>query len=242
MAIPDVYEVEIRAAANASGVPFEFLRAQAWHESALKADAKPQGSSARGLFQILDSNRLAYNSETGRNVTPEQLFDPMINAQVAAWLHNKIAKVYSATGIEPLKSGWFAKDPSFYGGLVALGWTAGYNGVVKVVERLNAKGFPAARITPDTVMDAAGVVVPKSKIYVDPKLVDVDGNGPYMSHPALRKHVHNIITDWALLTGREEMKPDKPPKAPRMTSGGTVAIFLGLAVGGGIILWNMTKS
>jgi hypothetical protein len=247
MAIPDLYPAEIKAASDASGVPVPFLRAQAFHESGLKADAKPGPewhSSARGLFQILNFNREAFNKEMGENITEDGMYDPMNNARVAAWLHRKVAKAYSNTGIEPLKSGWFVPDPTAYAGLVALGWTAGHNGVIEVVRKLNEKGFKPERINADTVIDAAGVLFPHSKIYVDPKKADKDGHGPFMSHPELRVHIRGIVRDWKKLSGRPAdavVQPPvvEPPKKP--DNSGALGTFIGLAIGGGILFFYLSR-
>jgi len=78
----DVTEMIIRSSADEFGVDADLLLGVAVCESGLNVTAKNRSSSARGLFQFLDTT---WDSQRHRlDYAPEDILDPVASSRVAA--------------------------------------------------------------------------------------------------------------------------------------------------------------
>lgn len=95
--VPSEIRAAIQQASAATGVPFNYLVAQAGQESGFKADARAATSSAAGLYQFVDSTWLRMVREHGdkhgvgdlaRSITMTdsgaRVFDPEVKARILA--------------------------------------------------------------------------------------------------------------------------------------------------------------
>ena len=187
--IPQTYDAIFQRVATS--IPFQLLKANSWEESRYKADARPPKgkdgkpiSSATGLGQILKATLDLFNRQNGYSYTLDDMTDPEKNGMVQAWLFNKIAKSLNEHAGWPIN--W--DDPNFVAA-VLLAYGAGSTQVPIIVGKMHAAGKPFSEITTDAIRKAAGIMYPSSGIYVDPKLADAQGKGPYMSNDEIGRNV-----------------------------------------------------
>lgn len=188
--IPQTYDAIFQRVATS--IPFQLLKANSWEESRYKADARPPVSkttgkpisSATGLGQILKATLDLFNKQNGYSYTLDDMTDPEKNGMVQAWLFNKIAKSLNEHAGWPIN--W--DDPNFVAA-VLLAYGAGSTQVPIIVGKMHAAGKPFSEITTDAIRKAAGIMYPSSGIYVDPKLADAQGKGPYMSNDEIGRNV-----------------------------------------------------
>ena len=206
-------------------LPVSFLRSLSWNESKMTPRAKASGSSARGLFMVSLPVLKDFNAERGTNVTAEALLDPNANTRVATWQLRRIIKTYEQTN-PFLRPDW--RSPAWVA-LLTLGWTAGWStkqGVAGLVGRMLGAGIPPEKISLDTVIQAAGRLYPKSKIYAVPS------PGPYMSDPKLKHWVLLVLRDYFdQLQGGESPLPQKPPEDHGVGVPLVAFALIGLGVG-----------
>ncbi|MGH7372173.1 MAG: transglycosylase SLT domain-containing protein, partial [Candidatus Methylomirabilales bacterium] len=78
----------------AGSIPVPLLRALAGRESGLNPGATT--GSYRGLFQVGPQVREGYNERHGTTYAPEDLYDPEVNARIAADTFRRIIRSYRA--------------------------------------------------------------------------------------------------------------------------------------------------
>lgn len=145
----------------AGRLPVAYLRALAYRESGLRADAANPGgpNAARGVLQVVGVLREDYNRRHGTNYTSDDLLDPDTNVKIAADLLNLIVGYYAKHPSKNLQADW--RNPEFVK-LLTAGWNAGFSeaaGVGKVARYLELRGEP---VTHDSIFAnaaAAGGVV-----------------------------------------------------------------------------------
>ena len=181
-------------------IPKNFLKALAWSESRFNPKAKSPSSSCTGLFQIMKGTLDDFNKANGTKLSMSAMTDPKANTRVACWHLRTIINTYKERVPALLSPDWTKLG---WVSLLVLGWGAGWSpvgGVIQIVDQLLRTVEPD-KITLDTVIQAAGVLHPKSTIYADPKLRDADGYGPYMSDPTLRTYVLATVQRFYTLGG-----------------------------------------
>lgn len=193
--IPATQDLLFGELSRTSGIPFAFLKSLAWHETRFDAHAVSP-TNVPGMFQCTSAVRNMYNKKNGTKWTRDEMFDPYKCGLVACFLLNLIVDEYKQTGvIKPENFTTFWRS-SVDVGLIYLGYTAGWTreqGVPAITGRMREKGV---EITVPKVIETAGILYPKSKIYVDPKKRDANGFGPYMSDPSLLPHIDHEVTDY----------------------------------------------
>lgn len=106
----------IRDAAEATGVPFDFLLAQANQESRLNPDAKSQRSSAMGLFQFTAGTWLEMVKKHGGEHGLDQYADAIVKGGDGRWtvtdkaLKKEILDLRRDPRLSALMAGEYAKD------------------------------------------------------------------------------------------------------------------------------------
>lgn len=106
----------IRDAAEATGVPFDFLLAQANQESRLNPDAKNQRSSAMGLFQFTAGTWMDMVKKHGAEHGLEQYADAITKGADGRWtvtdkaLKKEILELRRDPKMSALMAGEYAKD------------------------------------------------------------------------------------------------------------------------------------
>lgn len=106
----------IRDAAEATGVPFDFLLAQANQESRLNPDAKSQRSSAMGLFQFTAGTWLEMVKKHGGEHGLDQYADAIVKGGDGRWtvkdkdLKKEILELRRDPKLSALMAGEYAKD------------------------------------------------------------------------------------------------------------------------------------
>lgn len=132
------------------GIPVEFWRAVAWHESRMQPTLINPSSRAAGMMQIVSAALQDFETTTGENVLPPQLLEPETSVRIAALTFTRIRGAYGAI---PLREDW--SDPDWVELFVA-GWNAGYSlrgGVGLVARELVRRGQP---VTVDRVHELTG--------------------------------------------------------------------------------------
>jgi hypothetical protein len=153
MTINTAYDAIFQQAAQDSRVPFDYLRSLAKYESNFKPDAIGPGQE-RGLLQIAKVTLSTYNRVTGKKLTPVQSADPLVNAQIAVWLIERIVKSFFDNHPLTLAEDW---NSARYVGLVTQAYNAGESeskGVGALVGKLEKQGIEPERITYKTVAQA----------------------------------------------------------------------------------------
>jgi len=186
----------------AAGVPVALLKSNSWHESAYDPKAMPKNksgkviSSARGLGQVMAATLKTFNAQNRANYSEDDLFDPEKNAIVQAWLFNWIATQLNK------ESGWPIDwdDPRFVAA-VLLGYGAGATLVPKLAGRMHKEGVAYTALTTAALRKRGGELYPSSAIYVDPKLADANGKGPWASSQEIADNVAMKMRDYLALRG-----------------------------------------
>lgn len=130
-------------------IPVAFLRALAERESGMNPSSG--GGSYWGLLQVGYKNVLPdFNKRHGTSYTPQDLFNPDINVQMAVGTLKRIVASYKNfhPNTPNMKENW--SNPEFVK-LVLAGWNSGYSeagGVGRVARYLEGKGIP---VTHDNV-------------------------------------------------------------------------------------------
>ena len=176
-AIPRTFDDAMGA--NRGTVPLAFLRALAWSESSMNPTAQAPGSSAVGLFQILQWTLQDF--ERRHDFPGMDRTNPSDATALAVDLLDQMVRTYAARG---LREDW--SDPNFVG-LVALGYKAGWSNVQGVAHVLGT--LPRSAWTVGGVTSAASALFPKSRLWGS-------GGGGYMSDPALRRAVERVVDDY----------------------------------------------
>lgn len=132
---------------HAGAIPVAYLRALAHKESGM--NPRQSSGPAWGLLQITGIARKDYNRTHGTSYTQADLLNPAVNIKIAAWLLNKIVRLYSRNHSDRnMQPDW--SNPEFVK-LVTAGWNSGYSeggGVGKVASVLESLGKP---VTHDNV-------------------------------------------------------------------------------------------
>lgn len=149
---PDTYDYVFRA--ECPGIPVEYLRALARHESDMNPSEATGG--AWGLLQVWWQGSVLddYNEREGTSYTRDDLLDPSINARIACTTLHRIANYYGRAfpRVFPRPS-W--RDRRFVE-IVTLGWNAGWgekSGVAYVIAVLEDEGH-TTDVDLDMIADA----------------------------------------------------------------------------------------
>jgi hypothetical protein len=142
---------------HAAGLPVEFLKALAYHESGLDPTKVNPTSNATGLFQITAPVLSDFNQAFKATHTLTDLKDPELAATVAVFHLKRIIAHWKDS---PALAADFGQRR--FVELLTLGWNAGPNAVLRLAHRLAAIPLPVARITIDAVHEAARAVAPES--------------------------------------------------------------------------------
>ena len=138
MALPTTFDALFRS--FAPGVPVNFMRSLAWHES--RMNPSESNDPAWGLMQITPV------VVQGTGYSMQDMLDPKKNVQIAGGLLSRIVDTYKRHPSKNLKEDW--SNPEFVK-LVLAGWNSGYSeggGVGKVASYLEQRGIP---VTHDSV-------------------------------------------------------------------------------------------
>lgn len=180
----------LRAAAQDSGVSFDFLLATARRESALKPDAQASTSSARGLFQFVDQTWLRMMRSEGavaetadRTSVLALRDDPAVSARMAAALARQNRDGLStALGREPTQ------------GELYIAHFLGLSGAAKLIRAVEttpaasaAALFPEAARANRSIFHGAGGARSVSQVYAG--LVKGFSTEAGMSAPQARQAV-----------------------------------------------------
>ncbi|HXI54639.1 MAG TPA: transglycosylase SLT domain-containing protein [Polyangia bacterium] len=142
---------------HADGLPVEFLKALAYHESGLDPAKVNPASNATGLFQITAPVLIDFNKTRQTTHTLTDLKDADLAAAVAVYHLKRIIAHWKES---PALAADF--DNRRFVELLVFGWNAGPNAVLRIATRLEKIGVAADRITVDAVHDAAKAVAPET--------------------------------------------------------------------------------
>lgn len=223
MTPPSTYDAAFRL--HGHGIPVDYLRALAWSESGLRADARAKGSTATGLFQIL---RPTWDDYERRHGYPGlDRTNPDDATELAADLLDQVTRAYAAAGLPP---DWPDRE---YARLVTLGYKAGWSRQQGVAHALAA--LPRSSWDAESVVAQSSLDFPRSHIWAT-------GDGGYMSDPALLAAVDKVADAYL---GSESSADAARTRAPGAGAGGAGSgagwlLLLGLAAGAGLA-WSSSK-